>query len=64
MPHISKDNLQLTVKALKSLIDRVQSKLLDENDAIKIATETKLISPVAAENGAIYTDENGVIYTL
>lgn len=64
MKLISKDNLQLTIKALKSLIDRIESRLLDEDDAIEIAAETNLVSPVAAENGEIYTDEHGVIYTL
>lgn len=34
------------------------------DDAIEIAVETGLISPVAAEDGSIYTDENGVLYSL
>lgn len=36
----------------------------DENDALIIAVETGLVSPAAAEDGSIYTDENGVLYSL
>ena len=33
-------------------------------DAVELATEMGLVSPVAAEDGAIYTDENGAMYSL
>lgn len=33
-------------------------------DAMELAMEFELISPVADENGSIYTDENGAIYSL
>lgn len=36
----------------------------DEDDAIALATETGLVSPAAAEDGSIYTDENGVLYIV
>ena len=35
-----------------------------ENDALSLAMELDLVSPVAAEDGSIYTDENGVLYSL
>lgn len=35
-----------------------------ETDAIELATELELISPAAADDGSIYTDENGAIYSL
>lgn len=35
-----------------------------ENDAIELAAKTGLITPTAAEDGSIYTDENGVLYSL
>ena len=35
-----------------------------ENDAIELAVEMGLVSPVAAEDGSIYTDENGTLYSL
>ena len=33
-------------------------------DAVELAGKMGLVSPVAAEDGAIYTDENGAIYSL
>lgn len=36
----------------------------DENDALALVTEMGLVEPVAAEDGSIYTDENGVVYSL
>lgn len=33
-------------------------------NAIELAAEMGLVSPVIAEDGSIYTDENGAIYTL
>ena len=35
-----------------------------ETDAIELATNMRLVSPAAAEDGSIYTDENGVLYSL
>lgn len=64
MKLISKDNLSLTFQAIKALIERIEAKLLDEHDAIRIAARTGLITPTVDDDGAIYTDENGVIYIL
>lgn len=36
----------------------------DEEDALEIVMMTNLVSPAAAEDGSIYTDENGVLYSL
>lgn len=36
----------------------------DENDALELVSEMGLVEPVFAEDGSIYTDKNGVIYTL
>lgn len=36
----------------------------NENDALELAIETGLIDPRAASDGAIFTDKNGVIYSL
>ena len=36
----------------------------DKNDALALVVETGLVSPVAASDGSIYTDENGVLFTL
>lgn len=36
----------------------------DEEDALELVTEIGLIDPITDENGAVYTDTNGVIYTI
>jgi hypothetical protein len=46
---------------LKMKIDRSE---IEEEDAIGIVTKLNLVSPVAAEDGSIYTDENGAPYSL
>ena len=37
---------------------------IEEIDAIEIVVETGLVSPITSEDGSIYTDENGVLYSL
>ena len=54
-------------KELANKIDKTEVVLrneVEETDAIELAIKTGLVSPVAAEDGSIYTDENGVLYTL
>ena len=36
----------------------------DEDDAIALLMEMNLIDPVVADDGSIYTDENGAMYTI
>lgn len=36
----------------------------DENDALELLMEMNLVEPVVADDGSIYTDENGVVYTI
>lgn len=36
----------------------------DENDALELVLEMGLVEPVFAKDGSVYTDENGVLYTL
>lgn len=71
MSLISKDNLSLTLQIIKKLLsfkankDEVVLKdEVEEIDAIEIAVEAGLVSPVAAEDGSVYTDENGAMYSL
>lgn len=47
-----------------AIADKVDKSEVEENDAIELAAIMGLVSPVAADDGAIYTDENGVIYSL
>ena len=54
-------------KELANKIDKTEVVLrneVEETDAIELAAKMGLVSPVAAEDGSIYTDENGVLYTL
>lgn len=74
MSLITKDHLSLTLQVIKKLLSfkadksdlkaKVDRSEIEEIDAIEIATNTGLISPVAAEDGSIYTDENGALYSL
>lgn len=73
MSIISKDNLSIVLQALKKLLSLKADKTevvfrneIEEYDAIAIALETGLLpgGVAVAEDGEIYTDENGVVYTL
>lgn len=71
MSLISKDNLSLTLQTLKKLLsfkaDKSEAVLkteVEEVDALAIAIDMGLVSPVAAEDGSVYTDENGALYSL
>ena len=71
MSLITKDHLSLALQTLKKLLSFKADKdevifrsEVEEEDAIQIVADMGLVSPVAAEDGAIYTDENGAVYTL
>lgn len=65
MTLIAKDHLSLILQSIKKLLSfKIDRSEVREIDAIQIATKTGLISPTVAEDGSIYTDENGVLYTL
>jgi hypothetical protein len=71
MSLITKDHLSLTLKALKKLLsfkaDKSEVVLrneVEETDAIELAAKMGLVAPAAAEDGSIYTDENGAMYSL
>lgn len=49
---------------IKNKPDVVLRSEIEEIDAIELVTETGLVSPAAAEDGSIYTDENGALYSL
>lgn len=36
----------------------------DEDDALELIAEMGVVEPIAAADGSIYTDKNGVIYAL
>ena len=71
----TKNQLQLTIQTLKKLLsfkaDKTEvatkvdrSELPDADHAIELAMECGLISPVVSNDGFIYADENGAIYSL
>ena len=71
MSLISKDNLSLVLRSINKLLsfkaDKTEVVLkneVEEIDAIELATNMGLVSPAATEDGSIYTDENGVLYSL
>lgn len=49
---------------IKNKPDVVLRSEIEEVDAIELVTELALVSPAAAEDGSIYTDENGALYSL
>ena len=71
MSLITKDHLSLVLQTIKKLLsfkaereEVVLRSEIEEIDAIKIVSDLNLVSPVAAEDGSIYTDENGALYSL
>ena len=69
MSLITKEHLSLTLQVIKKLLSfkADKSEVIMKNeipDPIKISAEMGLVNPITNENNAIYTDENGVLYTL
>lgn len=68
---ITKYQLSLVIASIKKLLsfkpDREEVVLrseIEEEDAIELVADMGLVSPVVAEDGSIYTDENGALYSL
>ena len=71
MALITKEHLSLTLQVIKKLLsfkankDEVVLKSeIEEFNALELVAELDFVSPIAAEDGSIYTDENGVLYSL
>ena len=71
MSLITKDHLSLILQTIKKLLsfkaDKSEVVLrneIEDTDAIKLATKTGLVSPVAAEDDCLYIDNNGNLYSL
>ena len=71
MSLITKDHLSLILQTIKKLLsfkadksEVVLKNEVEEVDAIELAVKMGLVSPTAAEDGSIYTDENGAMYSL
>lgn len=50
----------------ESAIDFIKNKPdeMTKDDALELLVELNIVSPVTNEDGSIYTDENGAIYTI
>lgn len=62
-------NIDILKTVLNGLLTKINTTKIDRSeveakDAVEIATKAGLVSPVAAEDGSVYTDENGVLYSL
>ena len=71
MSLITKNQINIVSQTIKKLLSFKADKAevvfryeIEEEDAIELAMELNLVSPVAADDGAIYTDENGAMYSL
>lgn len=71
MSLITKQHLKLVLQSIKKLLsfkaDKTEVVLkneIEDEDAVELVVELGLVDPVAAEDGSIYTDENGVMYSL
>mgnify|MGYP006326801055 CR=1 FL=1 len=74
MSLITKQHLSLLLQTIKTLLSfkadkadldtKIDRSEIEESDAIELVAEMGLVSPAAADDGAIYTDENGDVYTL
>lgn len=67
----TKNHLNIVIQTFKKLLSFKADKSevvfrseVEEEDAIILSTEMGLVSPVAADDGSIYTDENNIVYTL
>lgn len=74
MSLITKNHLSMIQQTIKKLLSfkadkselatKIDRSEIKEEDAIEIVAELNLVSPATASDGSIYTDENGVIYSL
>lgn len=72
MSLITKKQLSMALQTMRQLLSFKADKSalatkIDRSEIanpIELVAETGLVSPVAADDGSIYTDENNIIYTL
>lgn len=71
MSLITKEHLSLLLQTIKKLLNFKADKSevifrneVEEADAIEIVMMAGLVDPATDENGSIYTDENGAMYSL
>ena len=70
----TKDHLGMVIQSIKKLLSlkadktelatKIDRSEIEEEDAVKLVVKTGLVSPIVAEDGSVYTDENGNAYTL
>ena len=59
------DKSEMNLKADKSEVDlKVDKSEFSDDNAIELSTEMGLVSPIADNDNSIFTDENGVVFSL
>ena len=74
MSLISKEHLNITTQIIKKLLSfkadktdlekKIDRSEIEPSDALELVSELNLVKPIAAHDGSIYTDENGLVYIL
>lgn len=74
MSLITKQHLSAALQAIKKLLSfkadkselatKIDRSEIEDTDAIELVVETGLVSPIANDDGSVFTDENGDLYTL
>ena len=74
MSIISKDGFSIALQAIKKLISlkadksevatKVDRSEFSDAASLELVVELELVDPVVADDGSIYTDENGIIYSI
>lgn len=74
MSFTTKGQLNIVLQTIKKLLSfkadrselatKIDRSEIEEIDALELVTEMGFVSPVVASDGSIYTDENGVLYSL
>lgn len=70
----TKNHLSMVLQTIKKLLSlkadktelatKIDRSEVEEEDALELVAELELVTPVTATDGSIYTDENGVVYSL
>lgn len=70
MSLVSNNNISITLQSIKKLLslkmsrDDLKKLIPNEYEVVAFVKELGLVDPITSENGALYTNEKGEIYTL
>ena len=70
----TKNQLSLVLQTIKKLLSfkadksdlatKIDRNEIEEIDAVQIVAELGFVEPIVADDGSVYTDEKGNVYTL